>query len=80
MTSNFSFGLREEVPALVIDHAHLAEDVAGEILEHGVAERGEDRAIAFGDGDVLGAGLSATSVEMPPPNWVMKVFGAFLIT
>ena len=23
---------------------------------------------------------SATSVEMPPPNWVMKVFGAFLIT
>ena len=23
---------------------------------------------------------SATSVEMPPPNWMMKVLGAYLIT
>ncbi len=56
MTSNFSLVCCEEVPALVIDDADLAEDVAGEILEHRVVEGGEDGAIALGDRDVLRAG------------------------
>ena len=48
-------GLREEVAPFVIDDAHLAEDVAGEILDDGIAEGGEHGAIALGDRHVLGA-------------------------
>jgi len=59
---------------------HLAEDVVGEFAEHRAAEGFENGAVALGDGDVLRPELSATSVEMPPPNCTMKVFGAFLIT
>ena len=74
-------GLGEEVAPFVIDDAHLAENVAGEILDRGIAEGGENGAVALGDRHVRWRpSASASAVEMPPPNWVMKVLGAFLIT
>ena len=50
-------GVREEMAALVVDDANLGQDVAGEVADHVGVKRLEHGAIAFGDRDILGAGV-----------------------
>ena len=47
-------GVFQEVPALVVDHPDLGENIAGKILENGVVERFENGAVALGDSDCAG--------------------------
>ena len=70
--------MRKEMAALIADDAHLGQDIAGEIANDVIVKRLETARLPSAIVTSFAPECNAKSVEMPPPNWVMKVLGADL--